>query len=388
MPAPTMPLTDATAHGATPHWLVPFASSLSEPCLHALPHLDADGRLPNLRTLLARLSVIARSEGDEYALSMPHERVLAAALGWPVGPDTDGRLPWAHGWAAHDGLQLDADTAWALLSPGHWLMGREHLTLLDPQALGLDAATSQALLEALRPLFEEDGWQLRWGAPTRWYASHPMLDGLPTAALDRVVGRNPDLWLSAAPQGHADLPAQPEAQPHPLTRALRRLQAEVQMALYQHPLNDRREAEGLPTVNSFWVSGCGKLPAAWSGTPSATSSDASALAPSAALPAGLTVCPDLRAGLLSDDMPLWVDAWQQLDATVLAELVQRLDAGLPLRLTLCGERHAVTLGTDRASASRGAAGLLGGLRRGLGSALQTLRPRRAPPLPSAFLATL
>ena len=347
---------------STPHWLIPFASSLSEPCQHALPHLDAEGRLPNLRTLVARLSEVARSEGDEYALSMPHERVLAAALGWPVGADTDGRLPWAHWWAAQDGVSLDAGTAWALLTPGHWLMGREHFTLLDPQALGLDEATSQALLEALRPLFEDDGWQLRWGAPTRWYASHPTLDGLPTASLDRVVGRNPDLWLSADPQDHA------------VTRALRRLQAEVQMALYQHPLNDRREAEGLPTVNSFWVSGCGKPPPG-------------PLLAGAAWPDGLTLCDDLRAGLLADDMPLWVDAWQRLDSTVLAELVRRLDAGQPLRLTLCGERHAVTLGTDRPAAG-GAPGILGGLQRALGQALQALGPRRAAPLPSAILSTL
>lgn len=365
-----MPSTDST-----PHWLIPFASSLSDPCQHALPHLDAEGRLPNLRALVARLGEVARSEGDEYALSMPHERVLAAELGWSVGPDTDGRLPWAHWWAAQDGLRLDADAdadtgtpaAWALLTPGHWLMGREHFTLLDPQALGLDAATSQALLEALRPLFEDDGWQLRWGAPTRWYASHPALDGLPTASLDRVVGRNPDLWLSADPQD-------PTA-PHAVTRGLRRLQAEVQMALYQHPLNDRREAEGLPTVNSFWVSGCGKLP---SGQPLADT----------AWPEGLTLCDDLRAGLLADDMPLWVDTWQQLDATVLAELVQRLDAGRPLRLTLCGERHAVTLGTDAAAGPMGTTGAMGMLKRSWRSALQSLGARRALPLPSAFLSQL
>jgi hypothetical protein len=363
-----MPSTDSTSDlphpGPTAHWLIPFAASLSEPCQHALPHLDAEGRLPNLRALASRLRVVARSEGDEYALSMPHERVLAAALGWPVGPDTDGRLPWAHWWAAQDGLQLDADACWALLSPGHWLMGREHLTLLDPNALGLDAATSQALLEALRPLFEEDGWQLRWGAPTRWYASHPLLDGLPTASLDRVVGRNPDLWLSADGARKTASDA---------TRALRRLQAEVQMSLYQHPLNDRREAEGQDTVNSFWVSGCGRLPGG--GLP-----DRPDLPDTPVWPAGLTLCDDLRAGLLSDDMPVWVDAWQQLDATVLAALVQRLDAGQPLRLTLCGERHAVTLGTGTADGG----GLMGVIQR----SLQALRPRRTAPLPSAILAPL
>ncbi len=367
-----MPSTDSTSHllhpGPTAHWLIPFAASLSEPCQHALPHLDAEGRLPNLRALASRLRVLARSEGDEYALSMPHERVLAAALGWPVGPDTDGRLPWAHWWAAQDGLQLDADACWALLSPGHWLMGREHLTLLDPNALGLDAATSQALLEALRPLFEEDGWQLRWGAPTRWYASHPLLDGLPTASLDRVVGRNPDLWLSADTANNTASKTSSDA-----TRALRRLQAEVQMSLYQHPLNDRREAEGQDTVNSFWVSGCGRLPGG--GRP-----DRPDLPDMPVWPAGLTLCDDLRAGLLSDDMPVWVDAWQQLDATVLAALVQRLDAGQPLRLTLCGERHAVTLGTGTADGN----GLMGLIQR----SLQALRPRRAAPLPSAILAPL
>lgn len=365
-----MPPTDSTprlpSQDATPHWLIPFAASLSEPCQHALPHLDAEGRLPNLRALASRLSVVARSDGDEYALSMPHERMLAAALGWPVGPDTDGRLPWAHWWAAQDGLQLDANACWALLSPGHWLMGREHLTLLDPNALGLDAATSQALLEALRPLFEDDGWQLRWGAPTRWYASHPLLDGLPTASLDRVVGRNPDLWLSADAARKTASDA---------TRALRRLQAEVQMSLYQHPLNARREAEGRDTVNSFWVSGCGRLPSG--GLPDLP-----------VWPAGLTLCDDLRAGLLSDDMPVWVDAWQQLDATVLAALVRRLDAGQPLRLTLCGERHAVTLGTGTADGGGFMGGFMGTLQRSLQRPLQALRPRRAAPLPSAILAPL
>lgn len=359
-----MPSTDSTPR-LIHHWVIPFAASLSEPCQQALPHLDAEGRLPNLRALASRLGVVARSEGDEYALSMPHERVLAAALGWPVGPDTDGRLPWAHWWAAQDGLQLDADACWALLSPGHWLMGREHLTLLDPNALGLDEATSQALLEALRPLFEEDGWQLRWGAPTRWYASHPLLDGLPTASLDRVVGRNPDLWLSA---DAARTASNDTATTTTATRALRRLQAEVQMSLYQHPLNDRREAEGRDTVNSFWVSGCGRLP-------------------SGALPAwpeGLTLCDELRAGLLSDDMPVWVDAWQQLDATVLADLVQRLDAGQPLRLTLCGERHAVTLGTGVTDSG----GLIGGFMGALKRSFQALRPRSSAPLPSAILAPL
>lgn len=328
------------------HWVIPFASSLSEPCQQALPRLDV-AALPHLGALLApgRLAVIQRLEGDEYRLSMPHEHLLAREMGWP---NDDGLQPWAAWWAAQDGLNLDADRSWALLSPGHWLMGRDHLTLLDPQGLGLDAPASQALLEAVRPLFEGDGWTLKWGSATRWYASHAELDGLPTASLDRVIGRNPDVWLGQDPDAH------------PLARRLRRLQAEVQMLLYQHPLNDARSEQGLVTINSFWVSGCGR-PAA-----------------RLALPAGTAVCDMLRAPLLSDDMPLWLQAWAELDATVLRDATRALDAGQALRLTLCGERHAVTLAPGGSPSWQQR--LLGGLKR--------LTGRPAPAAPSGLLSSL
>lgn len=289
------------------HWILPFAASLSEPCQQALPRLADAKALPHLRRLLGQLQETARLEGDEYALSMPHERVLAASMAWP---DQDGRLPWAAWWAAQDGVALRADAHWGLLSPGHWLMGRDHLTLLDPATLDLSEAESRALFDAVRELFESDGWTLVWGASQRWYAAHPSLEGLPTASLDRVIGRNPDVWLTD----------------HPQARTLRRLQSEVQMLLYQHPINDAREQAGLATVNSFWLSGCGPMPA------------------TVALPGHIKLVDKLRAPMLADDMHAWLDAWTQVDNTALKQAVQALDAGTDIRLTLCGERHAVTLG--------------------------------------------
>jgi hypothetical protein len=342
---PAAPLTPA-ASTEPPHWLVPFAASLSEPCQHALPYLDKVGALPHWARLMSRLSVATRLEGDEYALSMPHERVLGEALGWAAAdqPDADGRLPWAAWWAAQDALALDADLAWGLLSPGHWLMGRDHLTLLDPQTLGLGEVESRTVFNAIQPLFEDDGWTLRWGSPQRWYAAHPTLTTLPTASLDRVIGRNPDVWLGQ----------------HPEARTLRRLQSEVQMLLYQHPVNDAREAAGLATVNSFWLSGCGLPPATLT------------------LPAHLHLVDTLRAPLLSDDMPSWLEAWQAVDDTVFKAAVARLDAGLDLRLTFCGERHALTLAPSP--------------RPGFGARLwRTLNPlARGPatPMPSDFLSGL
>ncbi len=298
---------DQVTNPPSTHWILPFAASLSEPCQHALPRLADAKALPNLRRLLSQLQETTRVEGDEYALSMPHERVLAASMGWP---DQDGHLPWAAWWAARDGVTLPAGAPWGLLSPGHWLMGRDHLTLLDPATLALSEAESRTLFDAVRELFESDGWTLVWGASQRWYAAHPSLEGLPTASLDRVIGRNPDVWLTD----------------HPQARTLRRLQSEVQMLLYQHPVNDAREQAGLATVNSFWLSGCGPTPV------------------TVALPDHVKLVDDLRAPMLADDMPAWLEAWAQVDNTVLKQAVQALDTGAGVCLTLCGERHAVTLG--------------------------------------------
>ncbi len=286
------------------HLIIPFAASLSEPCQHALGSLPP---LPHLQSLLSRLQPVDTLDGDEYALSMPHERVLARSWGWPVDL-ADGTLPWAGWWAAQDGVALPLGETWALLSPGHWLMGRDHLTLIDPEQLHLGDAQSRALFDAILPFFESDGWSLRYGAPTRWYLSHPSLTGLPTASLDRVIGRNPDVWLTE----------------HPQARVLRRLQAEAQMLWYQHPLHDERQLQGQLPVNSFWVSGCGVVQAPAAGD--------------------FLLEASLRAPLLADDMPAWAEAWTQLDQGPMAQAVQALDDGQDLRLTLCGERLARTWG--------------------------------------------
>ena len=278
------------------HLVIPFAAPLSEAGQHALRELA----LPTLEALLARLAPTARDEGDEYRLSPPHERVLAAALDWH---GADGALPWAARAAAVDGIDTGT-LAWGLLSPVHWQLGPEHLTMSDPEALGLGDASSRAYFDAVRPQFESLGWLCAWGAPTRWYVAHESLAGLPTASLDRVVGRNPDLWMPA----------------HPAARLLKRLQAEVQMLLYTHALNDAREAAGREPLNSVWLSGCGVRQAERAEPP--------------------RVIDALRAPALREDWAAWSEAWRALDGGVLREALAHAKRGEAISLTLCGERHA------------------------------------------------
>ena len=279
------------------HLLIPFASALSERGTQALRSL----RLPHLTQLLARLSPTEKLGTDEYSLTPPHERALANALGWKA---EDGALPWAARNAAQDGVDIGT-RAWGQLTPVHWHVGADHVTLPDPHNLHLSAQESHTLFEAVRPLFESEGWVMAWGAPTRWYVAHDSLDGLPCASIDRVIGRNVDLWLPNSTQA----------------RLIRRLQNEAQMLLYQQPLNDARVGQGALPVNSFWLSGCGRAQAN-------------------AAPDDLVQVDSLRAPVLSSDWAAWSEAWQAIDAGEVRQALKRVQQGKPVTLTLCGERLA------------------------------------------------
>jgi hypothetical protein len=274
------------------HWIVPFASTVSAAGRDAAAQLE----LPRTAAWLRGAAEVARDEGDELGLTPPHERALGAALGWQA---RDGLWPFAARAAAADGIEVAAGSAWALLTPSHWHLGTEQLSLGDPAALLLGEAEARPLFDAVAPLFTSEGFDIRYAAPLRWYLAHDSLARLPTASLDRVIGRNVDPWLVQGAEG----------------RLLRRLQNEVQMLLHGHPVNASREARGLLPVNSVWFSGTGVAQ------------------PVPPAPEAAQVDERLRSGALAEDWAAWCKAWQSLD--------DAWPAGLR-RLTLCGERSSAT----------------------------------------------
>jgi len=289
------------------HLLVPFASDRSEACRHVLHDLA----LPNLERLLALLSPAGRDEGDAVSFSPPHERALADAWGWRGG---DGLLPFAAHAAAGDGIAT-GELAWALLTPSHWQLGRDDVTLLDPTLLGLAEAESRALFASTGELLASEGFAVAWGANDRWYAARDDLQALATASLDRVIGRNVDRWLRA-PADDAG------AETRATLSLLRRLQSEAQLVFHGHAVNEAREERGELTANSFWLSGCGRRqPADADRTPQ--------------------VAAGLRAPLLHADWAAWAEAWRALDDADIARLLALARSGEPVTLTLCGERSAV-----------------------------------------------
>jgi len=275
---------------------------MGEGCAQALKSLE----LPHLEKLLARLAPGEPEAGSELSLSMPYETVLAREFGLPV---EDGRIPWA-AWQVHEAGRDTGGRAWAFITPCHWRVGTGHVAMDHPHNLQLDAQDSKNLLAAMQPYFETDGIALEYDAPTLWLAHGEVFRNLPTASLDRVVGRIIDDWM----------PRTPQAGP------LRRLQQEMQMLLYTHNVNEVRERGGMQPVNSFWISGAGALPPAVAAT----------------APPSLQIVNYLRDAALLGDWQAWAAAWRQLDAKECPRLLQNLGEGRPVAVTLCGERSART----------------------------------------------
>jgi hypothetical protein len=294
-----MTVSRSEAGNATPHLIIPYAASRSPALQAALPQLQ----LPHLQALLKALTRVHSDTDDLDApgLDMPHERALAQALQLPG----NGAWPWA-AWE-HQAQNEDLNNVpQAFFSPCHWQIGIGQVVMRNPASLQLREAESQALLAAMQPFLTEDGLTVRYIAPTQWHVQGEMLRGLACASLERVVGMDVNPWL---PKSEA-------------AKALRRLQSEMQMLLYNHPANDARSAKRQLTVNSFWVHGAGVL----------------AQQPKAPAPQMTTA---LREAALREDAQAWLQAWREIDATLCKDLCLRMGTQ-PVTLTLCSEHAAHT----------------------------------------------
>jgi len=203
------------------HTLIPFAAPAGPQCQEALPRLD----LPYLAELLELLTPTPPLLGAEDSLSPLFERVHAKSLGLQ---GADGLLPWAALDARQLGLtRTHGDTGWAWITPCHWQINADHVAMDHPDSLALDVHEIDALRAAMQPYFAEDGITLHALNHSTWLAQGELLRELPTASLARACGPRVDQWMPRAPQA----------------RSLRRLQNEMQMLLYRHPVNDARAAQ-------------------------------------------------------------------------------------------------------------------------------------------------
>ena len=274
--------TPQVIEGRTPtrHWVIAYAAPESEALRAAMNNALDTLYLPNLQKLLRRMACVSK-------LSTTPEGVSAFLMPHESAPQLMGARPL-----------LGKE---AIMTPCHWQVGMNEVILLNPKELALNENESRQLLSAIQPYFEEDGLQVVYESPLVWRVTGDLLDGLPLASIDRVVGQNIKPWM-------------PE---HQRAKTLQRLQSEMQMLLYQHPVNDERSLKGRWTVNSFWLH-----------------RRLEQLYPDSA---DFGVALDLRETVEPFNAKLWQQAWQHLDATLCTSLYQALDQNHEISLSLCSE---------------------------------------------------
>ena len=141
---------------------------------------------------------------------------------------------------------------WLRADPVHLRADRDRLLLVPNPAWAVSAEEAHALTAALAPLLSgkftlqplaPDVWCLRVDDELEFHSK----GGIPAEA-------RPPIELAGA-----DI--DPQLPPKPWHRLL----TEIQMALYEHPVNTAREQRGEPVINSVWLWGAGMLPVAANG---------------------------------------------------------------------------------------------------------------------------
>ena len=207
--------------------------------------------LPHLQMLWRAWSPMATQHAPADWAS-PIERLYAAALG--IDPsDREAPLPFAA--LADAAGTTDQPCAW--VRPIQVMSGMNEIMAQTLPPKSLSAAEADALISAMAPLCDEDGMTLQAIEPARWLLKGERLRGITTPSLARA--RNQHL-APYVPFVSAQI-AQQVASAADNLRWLLRLQNEVQMLFYTHPLNDARAAKRLPSVSGIWIEGAGHLPA-------------------------------------------------------------------------------------------------------------------------------
>lgn len=125
--------------------------------------------------------------------------------------------------------------------PCHWrlLQNQVAIDIEAGMAHNTDAGEAHAIYTSIAPYFAEDGIEL--APPPQSETFYALAHAAPQRWPD-PLGLHP-LAAAHGQNAHHLMPENP---------ALRRLLAEMQMLLYQHPVNEAREARGVQPLNGLW----------------------------------------------------------------------------------------------------------------------------------------
>ena len=169
-------------------------------------------------------------------------------VGKQLGLTDSESIPLA-AFAALASLQTFAAKAWyAFLDPVHLLPDRDTLLLLPSEQLQVEDDEARLLIRDIAEFNREAGWAVYYLSGSHWLLQiNEALDLHCTDIQHAMRGK----LIDVLPRG-----------PH--AAAWRKSLNELQMFLHAHACNQRRQVNGLPSINSVWLWGEGRLPTAQS----------------------------------------------------------------------------------------------------------------------------
>jgi len=144
--------------------------------------------------------------------------------------------PAAEAW--YKGGGEEQHDFWLYAVPVNMMLGRDSFFLSEPAPLTLSDDESLAIVASLNEHFSEDGYHFYLQSAV-WFLGIDHDPSIATSHIDQVVSKDIEPYL---PTGEGAL-------------AWASLQNEIQMLLFNHPVNTAREVRGEMIVNSLWCYG-------------------------------------------------------------------------------------------------------------------------------------
>lgn len=191
---------------------------------------------PKIKVMKYTLVIADSQDQESFDRGLPYEKFLLGKQNASAPLELQSH-----------GVTVDPNAPIARIEPIHIHAARDHLVLTSTQILDIKASEADALFESVKDIFAEMSSITHRSKPHKWFIESSALQTLSTVSTAQAEGRNIDHWMPS------------DTSQEGVARQWRKWQNEIQMIWFNHPVNEARQAEGMLSINSVWISGNGTL---------------------------------------------------------------------------------------------------------------------------------